>query len=114
MSPLDSRTMTGKKIDTIIDGLPFDCIKTNLCEVERMPTDFSEIEDFANDWHTKYNPDRDDIIVLLGLWVKNGFDRRDYVNVIEIKHPSGVYGIENKENYIQETIEKIKMHGRVS
>src|SRR3990167_5137161 len=99
MQPLDSQTMTGKVIDKMIAKLQCDCIKTNLCNVEYLPEDFAEINEKAIAWHKKHKPEPSDVIVLLGRWVKEHF-WYDYLKVIALTHPAGIYGAKNKVEYV--------------
>lgn len=107
MKPLDSKTMSGKMIDLIINELPFKCTKTNLCEVEYMPKDTLEINKSGVEWHRKYEPEDCDVIVLLGNWVHKNF-WYDRFNVIKIAHPASMFGHVNKEQYVQNAASKIK------
>lgn len=106
MKPLDSKTITGKIIDDIIKELPFDCIKTNLFDGDYLPKDFLEINKAGIDWHEKYNPHEDDIIVLLGKWVQENF-WWDRFKIVKIPHPASCMGNVNKERYIKNSIHKI-------
>lgn len=106
MKPLDSKTMSGKIIDAVIKELPFRCLKTNLCEVEYLPTDFMEINKAGIDWHDKYEPNDNDIIVLLGNWVHKNF-WWDRFKIVKLPHPASMMGNVNKEKYVRTAIDKI-------
>jgi len=106
MKPLDSKTMSGKMIGAVLKELPFKCIKTNLCEVEYLPTDFLEVNNAGIMWHEKYNPHESDIVVLLGKWVQDNF-WHDRFKIIKLPHPASCMGNVNKENYIKNAITKI-------
>lgn len=107
MKPLDSKTMTGKVIDSIIIGLNnSNCIKTNLCECEYMPVDKQEIQEWNNVWHQKYEPTTKDVVVTLGTWVHENFDQRS-ISVVKLGHPAGQYGTSKKLEYINNAILKI-------
>ena len=107
MKPLDSKTMSGKLIDAIIFRLPFTCIKTNLCEVDYMPTDKEEIWEHNLAWDEKYNPVTGSIIILLGDWVNKNFMLKDCQKIIKLAHPASCYGRVNKEKYVLNAISKI-------
>lgn len=112
MKPLDSKTTSGKLIDAVIFRLPFTCIKTNLCEVDYMPTDHDEIWDHNWNWIKKYAPETgifDDktIVVLLGNWVHKNF-KVSGGNIIKLAHPSSCFGRVNKEKYVLNAVNKIK------
>lgn len=104
MKPLDSKTMSGKMVDSIIKELPYRCIKTNLFEGEYLPKDFLEINKAGIDWHEKYNPHEYDIIVLLGKWVQENF-WWDRFKIVKIPHPASCMGNVNKELYIKKAIQ---------
>lgn len=106
MKPLDSKTATGKVIDKIISLLSCQIVKTNLSETDYMPNTEAEIQEAQNTWHEKYNPGKNDVIVLLGNWVELNFQKRD-LKVIKISHPAGVYGPTNQVSYINKSVEKI-------
>lgn len=107
MTPLDSKTMSGKMIDAIIKELPLECIKTNLFEGGYLPKDFLIINKAGIDWHEKYNPKECDTVVLLGRWVQENF-WHDGFKIIKLPHPASCMGNVNKELYIKNAIEKIK------
>jgi hypothetical protein len=106
MTPLDSKTMSGKMIDLIISKLPCKCTKTNLFEGEYLPKDFITISHAMVDWHGKYKPNESDIIVLLGRWVQDNF-WRDKFKIVELPHPASCMGFVNKEIYTINAIDKI-------
>ncbi len=106
MTPLDSRTRTGKVIDEIIKGLPSESIKTNLCEVEYLPKDIAEIEKFSELWHEKYKPQKGDVIILLGRWVNDNFKHKDQ-KTISLTHPAGIFGTKSKYEYIKNAVGSI-------
>lgn len=105
MAALDSRTMTGKVIDKIIHQLPeSDFIKVNLCETDYQPPN-SMMGDFANSWKLKYQPTLDDVVVLLGGWVRTHL-KISGTRIVLLKHPSGVFG--KKDEYIMDAVAQIK------
>lgn len=107
MQPLDSRTMSGKKIDAIISLLLPPCIKSNLCECEYLPDNIREIAGWNNAWLEKYKPDDSDIVVLLGRWVHDNFKCKGDFTIVKLPHPASIMGNVNKEKYIQNAINKI-------
>jgi len=107
MKPLDSRTMSGKMIDAVIQELPFKCTKTNLCEVEYLPTDWIEINNSGISWGEKYPRNEKDIVVLLGKWVQDNFFWDD-CKIVKLPHPASCMGNVNKENYVINAIAMIK------
>lgn len=107
MQPLDSRTMTGKVIDKIIEQIPTECIKTNLCDIDYFPKDFLLINQSGIDWRKRHEPTKADVIVTLGVWVKENFWYDD-LNVIHLTHPAGIFGAKNKIDYVNRAVEKIK------
>ncbi len=108
MKPLDSKTMSGKMIDSIIKEMTVGCIKTNLCECEYQPMDKQEITNWGTLWHEKYSPCDTDVIVLLGAWVHKYFIRVGAIPIIKLPHPASCMGNVNKENYILNAIQKLK------
>ena len=110
MKPLDSQTMSGKMIDAVINELPFKCTKTNLSEVEYMPID-DEIEEDARLWHEKYQPQKNDVIVLLGNWTHKNFLKAGF-KIVKLRHPASMMGYVNKEKYVLEAIDKIMKAAR--
>lgn len=106
MKPLDSKTMSGKMIDAVIKELPFSCTKTNLCEVEYMPTDWLEINEAGILWGEKYPRKKTDVVVLLGSWVQNNFFWDD-CKIVKLPHPASCMGKVNKEKYVRTAIDRI-------
>ena len=107
MKPLDSKTVSGKIVDAIIFRLPFKCTKTNLCEVDYMPTNIIELNSERINWQGKYEPKGEDVIVLLGNWVHKNF-LSDGFKIVKIAHPASCFGRVNKEKYVLNAISKIK------
>jgi hypothetical protein len=106
MQPLDSRTMSGKIIDALIEKLNTECVKTNLCDVEYMPKDFLEINNHGIAWHERVKPELNDVVVLLGNWVHKNF-WHDNLNTVKLKHPASCMGRVNKEEYVKNAISVI-------
>jgi hypothetical protein len=107
MKPLDSRTMSGKMIDGVIGLLDFDCVKTNLCDVEELPESEVSIVVHNRAWRHTYDPDKNDIIVLLGQWVHKNF-HLSHKNIVKLPHPASVMGGVNKSQYLINAIDKIR------
>lgn len=115
--PLDSSTRSGKVIDDIIRNLPeFDCIKTNLHDLEFMPMDDQvHWPDTFTAWRKRagIKPGdvigRDVIVVLLGGYVHQMFRRMPgYLNTLKIGHPSPTFRSKEKGLlYIGQAIAKI-------
>lgn len=104
--PLDSSTMTGKIIDSIIEKIPVICIKTNLCDIDYFPKDRNLIWASNLDWIEKQQPTSETIIVLLGKWVQKNFTL-EKAKFIKIPHPASVFGTNNRDEYVKNSIESI-------
>lgn len=103
---LDSRTRTGKVIDEISKHLPlFETVKTNLCAIETFP-DNKDISIHNDLWYNNHNPTKDDLIVLLGAWVKDNFEKRDF-RVLKLNHPAGEFRRGKTDEYIKKSVIKI-------
>ncbi len=96
--PLCSSTVSGKRKDRIINLLPFDCVKTNLYNVDCEPLKENKRQ-LATDWVFRIQPEKSDIIVLLGADVHNNYIHT-VGNVIKLAHPASIYGHENMDNYV--------------
>lgn len=109
MEPLDSRTMTGKIIDEIIQGLGCECVKTNFCDTDYQPTEFREIAAASLIWSGTHKPNDGDTVVVLGDWVDKYIILSDYLKKVKLIHPAAIKVREiGIGNYINESIEKIK------
>lgn len=106
MEPLDSRTMTGKVIDKIIEKIPVTCIKTNLCDIDYFPKDKIIIWAENLVWNEKYQPDSDSVIILLGTWVHKHFLFTN-AKIIKLGHPAGIFGTKNKAEYIENAVKRV-------
>lgn len=105
--PLDSSTLSGKRIDSIIENLPYaECVKTNLCDVDYFPG-IEELPGFNLDWHEKQEPGEQTIIVLLGRWVQENFVSKKG-KVVRLPHPASIYGAIKKDEYVNNSVMKIK------
>lgn len=105
--PLDSSTMTGKVIDMIIERIPANCIKTNLCDIDYFPKDKRLIWACNLEWNKRQEPTSDTVIVLLGGWVQRNFLFTE-AKIIKLMHPSHIFGTNNKNEYINDAVAKIK------
>lgn len=105
--PLCGSTKSGKLINRIIERLePIKTIKTNLCDVEYFPTDSLEIKRMGIEWLRKYEPEKCDVVVLLGAWVHDHFLYED-LKVLKIAHPSSKRSHIEIDEYVETTTEKI-------
>jgi len=103
--PLDSSTVSGKRIDTIINKLHrVECIKTNLWEVEYFPKDKVEKVLLIEKWFVKYWENKDDIIVLLGSVVHYSFPKYILGNIIKLSHPSLQFSKLKPTDYIDSAV----------
>lgn len=102
MKPLDSRTKTGKIIDSIILELSVECVKSNLCDCEEFVTDSYELFLHNKSWIERIEPTKEDIVITLGQWVYDNLHRGEF-KIIRAKHPASLFGsskIEDYKNYI--------------
>lgn len=105
--PLCSSTKSGKLIDRIIKQLrPYECLKTNLCDVEYLPTDLIEICKLRIDWHDKNHPEDWDIIILLGAWIHRNF-LSDIPRTLKIAHPASKRSHIEIDDYVSKTTANI-------
>lgn len=108
LKPLDSKSVSGKRIDKIIEGLgSMPCVKSNLYDSDRLPTNLHEKEELKMLWRDKYDPSSRDIIVLLGSMVHKEFPIITG-NEIKVAHPSLQWSKMKPEIYIQKVIALIK------
>ena len=106
MKPLDSKTMTGKVIDRIIEKIPIECIKTNLWDVDEFPKNEDKLG-LTITWLKRVPHEDNDIVVLLGTEVKKWFHEVYSINYIFFGHPAGVFGPKNKEDYITNAVKRL-------
>lgn len=116
MTPLDSKSRSGKLIDRIIRRMEMfephidysvTCVKTNLFDLEYMPTEFDRVE-VLNQWSKRAKCSvgvRGDIIVSLGACVNEVFRGLSHVH---LGHPSGVWSREKKTQYVRRALKKIR------
>lgn len=107
MKPLDSQTRSGKTVDDIIRRTMLECIKTNLSELDYLPLDKVILDAQVSLWHEKYQPKQDDVIVLLGRWVHQKFDRRNLKNIIKLPHPAAFNVFPNRIDYVNNAMKEI-------
>ena len=109
LPPLCGSTKTGKIVNKIIALRPKDTevLKTNLFNTTEFPQEYDTRREFAMDWLVRANPQKDDIIILLGRTVQENFIKTECSNLINTVHPSSLYGNENIEKFINEVSEKI-------
>jgi hypothetical protein len=106
MKPLDSKTLSGKIIDTIISRLDIPCIKTNLCNTDYFITDDLDAEREAAEWYNRIEPDESDIVILLGRWVHDNFQYR-LPKVFQVAHPAYRHNVQKREEYINKVAQLI-------
>lgn len=111
MLPLDSRTKTGKIIDSLIVELQgeFDCVKSNLCDTDYFVTDSNELFRQNNRWLEEMDPQKQDIVITLGQWVYDNLRRGDF-KIIKSKHPASLFGITKTDEYKQYILSKLWQH----
>lgn len=108
MGPLDSKTRSGKIIDTIIDSLwDCDCIKTNLCDVDYFVKDHKEVLAHNLQWSKVHQPTDNDMCVLLGAWVQENF-LLNACKIIKLAHPAAWCQWPDKNEYVKNALLKIK------
>lgn len=112
-SPLDSTTRTGKIVDIIIheSGLPRGMfLKTNLCNVETMPSSPDDMAFHMRNFTQRIKPKTGDVFVLLGTLVGSSFRQPLGTHVVKVHHPSSFIGTRNRDEYIQSVLLKIWVH----
>ena len=111
MKPLDIRTKSGKIINDVIGklmlGYDVQCFKTNLCELEELPNHPQVIVRESKDFHNRFNLMQDDIVILLGDWVKRNFIKMYAGHFIYLAHPASCMGNVKKEKYLHDAYVKI-------
>jgi hypothetical protein len=110
MDALDSKTKSGKQIDSVIRLLDTElpgCMtkKTNLLTTEFLPSEWNpELE--AHQWAIRENFNAEtDVIVALGNIVQSAFKLAKFKNVVRAQHPSRVT---SELMYKWETLKKIQ------
>lgn len=107
MQPLDSQTKSGKTIDALIEKLEIECIKTNLCDLEYAPKG-NELKEQALKWHDRNIATKDDMIVLLGRWVHDAFDKRNFT-IVKLPHPAAFNVFARQDDYVNNALQRIKL-----
>ena len=118
-SPLDSRTKTGKIIDSVISAIDenemfelmeFEYIKTNLCNVDEFPGNSYQTMLHSREWFRNHEPEKGDIVITLGQWVYDNM--KNYLEfdakIIRAKHPASLFGTVKQDEYVKYIIDKIK------
>lgn len=106
--PLDSSTKTGKIVDKIIEQLSCECEKTNLYDLNHLPEHSEERQQLAIEWFSRINIQKGDVAILLGKDVQKNFIKNLIgINLLEINHPSSLFGKIKTENYTKETVKLI-------
>lgn len=106
--PLDSKTISGKRIDMIIRELyGFECHKTNLFDLEYLPKGFCEKSAVQN-WMDRTLVNDKDIVVALGGTVSSAFNKFYPGNLICRKHPSIVMGSAMERVYVEIGLNEIR------
>lgn len=101
--PLDSSTVSGKRIDSIIKNLDgYECVKSNLFEIERQPTK-DESDGLIEKWFLKYWQSDNDICVLLGNQVQYSFPNIP-CKIVRLAHPSLQYSKVSPTDYINNAV----------
>lgn len=113
--PLDSNTISGALIDEIINGLNFECIKTNLVNFAplnengklRYPNQHEKDCGYI-DLKKILQTNNPSLVVCLGDIVYRYLENK-LENVVKIKHPAyiAVYRRAEKEHYIASSIDLI-------
>ncbi len=101
---LDSRTLSGKRIDMIIERLPKDveAVKTNLHDSFEMPPKHLIGASYIS-WNFANNPSKDDVIFLLGGKVLKDFNLR-HKGIVSIFHPAKVMSKAGLEKYVSDAV----------
>jgi hypothetical protein len=108
-TPLCSSTKTGKLIDKIINELPYPRLtqRTNLYDIEYLPTDVDMKWYYALGWHYRIRPDDNDVIVLLGAEVHKHFLRKKLTSIINVAHPASKRSTIEMFTYVKDVSELI-------
>ena len=108
MSPLDSRSRSGKTIDKVIAHLEgFDCIKSNLYDSLSWPYWLPADPKAAPKWAERVGFTQRDIAVLLGKDVQGRFSFyssvEGYKRFVQVAHPAARKVSADEIKYINET-----------
>ena len=106
MTPLDSKSRSGKLIDRIIELTHTRCVKTNLYNVTSWPDTHDAYNDVLK-WAQRVEYTSDDLIICLGACVQDVF-KKGLIPFIKIGHPSAVWSKEKQVEYIELAIKRIE------
>lgn len=107
LKPLDSASLSGKTIDQVIARLTeFECVKTNLFDVDYMPLP-DEIQELKMDFYDRVNISHDDVVVLLGGIVQKHLGNELACTVIKAAHPSLQFAKVKRPDYVKRLYEQI-------
>lgn len=113
MIPLCSSTKSGKLINRIIAQVSIPVVKTNLCDLDYLPIDENEIIQQKFIWLEKYDPNKEDVIILLGNFVHKNFpDSCICENIIKIKHPASQRSKIQMDEYVEKALVEIDKYCR--
>lgn len=116
MTPLDSKSRSGKLIDRIIRRLEVfephvdyqvTCVKSNLFDLDYLPVIYDRSV-ILNKWsqRAKCSMGRGDVVVTLGACVHSVF--KSYCHPINLGHPSGVWAKDKQIRYVRRALKKIR------
>jgi hypothetical protein len=110
LQPLDSSTKSGKLIDAIINQIPERLsIKTNLYNLELIPTDYQTKNlQYIFEWMKRARFSKnDDCVVTLGQHVADCF-KSISANIINLTHPAAIWSNKSMTQYAQQSAFSIK------
>lgn len=108
--PLDITTRSGKVITRVCNKLPkgVRVLRTNLADLEFIP-ERQELINQRVEWLFRACPDPEDIIVLLGMWVKDNFPYDDvHSTIIKANHPAAHRNKDKQQQYETDLAKAIK------
>ena len=111
LNPLDNSTKSGKLIDRIEMELSVNVERTNLFNIDYLPSK-QERQKLSEEWFMTHLPCPDDIVVLLGGVVHKEFKHK-IGKLIKIKHPASQWSHKNMDEYVRYAVLKIKQLGRL-
>ena len=109
MMPLDILSKTGKIISKIEKQLEIKVLRTNLYDLDRMPTGNEIDHEPVKWWHRNYMVELGDVIVLLGRYVHDNFHYpNDGYRYVKLPHPASIFHTSKKESdYVDMAVRKI-------
>jgi hypothetical protein len=111
MTPLDSKSVSGKRVDAIIARVGIkEYVKTNLFDDLKIPVSPTDVKSLIAFWELKYRPSENDIVVLLGGIVQHLFPKGIECKRIRVAHPSLQYSKVKPDEYISSVAEKINAY----